>query len=72
MTVLADIWPVSTADYANIGVTGLTANSRQVQQGDVFIALQGLQHDARKFIPQAIALGAVAVLCQGTEGIGVY
>ena len=67
MTVLKDIWPNVPADYAQIGVTGLTANSRQVQQGDVFIALQGQQHDARKFIPQAIAQGAVAVLCQSTE-----
>jgi len=34
------------------------------KQGDVFVALQGLRHDARQFIPQAIAQGAVAVLCQ--------
>ncbi|MFO1391288.1 MAG: UDP-N-acetylmuramoyl-L-alanyl-D-glutamate--2,6-diaminopimelate ligase [Agitococcus sp.] len=67
MTQLVDIWPSVNADYAAINISGLSANSRLIKHGDVFIALQGQQHDARKFIPQAIAQGAVAVLCQ-TEG----
>lgn len=65
MTTLADIWPSIEANYANLHITGLSANSRQVQQGDVFIALQGHHHDARQFIASAITSGAVAVLCQG-------
>ena len=67
MPTLQQIWPATPSIYANMTVTGLTANSRHVQQGDVFVALQGRQHDARHFIPQAIAQGAVAVLCQSDE-----
>ncbi len=64
MLRLAELWPATPNAYADVLVHGLTANSRDVQQGDVFVALQGRQHDARAFIPQAIAQGAVAVLCQ--------
>ncbi|HQV21724.1 MAG TPA: UDP-N-acetylmuramoyl-L-alanyl-D-glutamate--2,6-diaminopimelate ligase [Agitococcus sp.] len=64
MTQLIDIWPAISPEYAHIEMTGMSANSRDIKQGEVFIALQGQQHDARKFIPQAIAQGAVAVLCQ--------
>lgn len=64
MLSLEALWPSTPPLFANIHVQGLTTNSRDVQQGDVFIALQGLRHDARAFIPQAIAQGAVAVLCQ--------
>ena len=67
MCTLQTIWPDTPHQYAQIVVAGLTANSRQVQQGHVFIALQGRQHDARRFIPQAIAQGAVAILCQSDE-----
>ena len=64
---LAMLWSSIQECYANIDIKRLTANSRQVQQGDVFIALQGRQHDARRFIPQAIAQGAVAIFCQSDE-----
>ncbi len=69
MLRLAELWPSTPIVYANIAVTGLTANSREVQQGDVFVALQGLRHDARQFIPQALEQGAVAVLCQDVVGV---
>lgn len=69
MLRLAELWPSTPTMYADIVVTGLTANSREVQQGDVFVALQGLRHDARQFIPQAIAQGAVAVLCQDAASV---
>ena len=32
----------------------LTLNSRDIQQGDVFIALPGYATDGRNFIPQAL------------------
>lgn len=69
MTRLVDLLASVPSDYANIAVSGLSSNSREVKQGDVFIALQGLRHDARAFIPQAIAQGAVAVLCQADDAL---
>jgi UDP-N-acetylmuramyl pentapeptide synthase len=69
MTTLADIWPSIAVDYASLNITGLSANSRQVKQGDVFIALQGQHHDARQFIAPAIASGAVAVVVSRRRSI---
>ena len=42
----------------------LTADSRRVQQGDVFVAFPGAQADGRDFIAQAVARGAAAVLAE--------
>lgn len=49
-------------------VTGLTADSRAVVPGDLFAALPGQRADGRRFIDEAVARGAAAVLApQGTE-----
>ena len=42
----------------------LTADSRRVQPGDVFVAFPGAQADGRDFIAQAVARGAVAVIAE--------
>ena len=47
---------------ATIPVAGLTADSRTVKPGYVFVAMAGWQHHGKLFIPQAEARGAVAVL----------
>ncbi len=43
-------------------ITGVTADSRKVGPGALFVALPGTQADGRAFIPQALAQGAAAVL----------
>ncbi len=48
-----------------VEITGLTADSRQVTQGFLFAALQGVAAHGRDFIAQAKARGAVAVLSAG-------
>jgi UDP-N-acetylmuramoyl-L-alanyl-D-glutamate--2,6-diaminopimelate ligase len=42
----------------------LTADSRRVQPGDVFVAFPGAQADGRDFIAQAVAKGAAAVITE--------
>ncbi len=46
----------------DVEITGLTANSKCVAPGNLFIAKKGLTVDGAKFIPEAIAAGATAVL----------
>ncbi len=58
-----DVTPHGLDPAARVVVTGLTADSRRVEPGFVFAALKGVAADGRDFIPQAIANGAVAVLC---------
>ncbi|MEP3113579.1 UDP-N-acetylmuramoyl-L-alanyl-D-glutamate--2,6-diaminopimelate ligase [Nisaea sp.] len=45
-------------------VSGLTADSRQVQPGYLFAALSGSTLDGRKFIGDAVRRGAIAVLSE--------
>ena len=51
---------------AAMGVTptGVADDSRQVRPGDVFLAYPGDLADGRRYIPDALARGAVAVLWQ--------
>jgi UDP-N-acetylmuramoyl-L-alanyl-D-glutamate--2,6-diaminopimelate ligase len=47
---------------ADVLVTGLTADSRQVQPGYVFVAIPGYVHDGHDYIAEAIANGATAII----------
>ena len=53
---------VVDAQHAAVAVTGLAVDSRVVKPGDVFFALAGVKTDGARFVDQAIASGAVAVL----------
>ena len=50
------------AQSGNPRVTGVEYDSRQVKPGDVFVAMRGESSDGNRFIGQAIAAGAVAVV----------
>ncbi len=45
-------------------ITDITNDSRQVVPGSLYAALRGQHVDGHTFIPQAIAAGAAAVLCE--------
>lgn len=47
--------------------TGITADSRKVIPGALFLAYPGVHSDGRHYIPQAIAAGATAVLWERTD-----
>jgi len=49
-------------------VRGLSADSREVAPGDLFLALPGLRHDGRGYIRDAVARGAAAVVYEETAG----
>lgn len=51
-----------------IEITGVTADSRRVKKGFLFVALQGVLEDGREYIPKAIKAGAVAILTDTREG----
>ncbi|MGI9439296.1 MAG: Mur ligase domain-containing protein, partial [Parvibaculales bacterium] len=47
---------------AAVNISGLSADSRNVQPGFLFAALAGVEADGRSFIGQAIENGAAAIL----------
>ncbi|KTD02972.1 UDP-N-acetylmuramoyl-tripeptide--D-alanyl-D-alanine ligase [Legionella feeleii] len=44
-------------------LTGICIDSRQVKPGNLFVALRGERFDGHDFMEEAVAKGAVAVLC---------
>ncbi len=50
---------------ADPAVTGLAYDSRKVEPGFLFFALPGLHVDGARFVPMAVAKGAVAVVHEG-------
>src|SRR5436190_21302691 len=55
---------VSDARYAELDVGGISADSRTVRPGDLFVALAGSKDDGLKFVAPAVANGAVAVMAE--------
>ncbi|WP_435237249.1 UDP-N-acetylmuramoyl-L-alanyl-D-glutamate--2,6-diaminopimelate ligase [Psychromonas sp. PT13] len=53
-------------DIKEVNLTGINLDSRQIVEGDLFVALQGALLDGRIFIDKAISQGAVAVLSETT------
>ena len=45
-----------------IAITGVAMDSRVVKAGDVFFALTGAKTDGARFVDQAVAAGAVAIV----------
>ena len=50
----------ATGDWSSIG--GIAIDTREVQPGDLFIALKGENHDAHKFVAAALQAGAAAAM----------
>lgn len=49
---------------ADVQISRLILDSRQIQRGDTFIAVKGTQSDGRQYIADVIARGAAAVLVE--------
>ena len=52
--ILRDLFPDMSGPEGETAVTGLTADSRKIEPGFVFAAMQGVVTDGRKFIGSAI------------------
>jgi UDP-N-acetylmuramoyl-L-alanyl-D-glutamate--2,6-diaminopimelate ligase len=48
----------------DIGVSGVSQDSRQVSQGDLFLAWKGVDHDGHDYLERAVEAGAVAAVVE--------
>lgn len=68
--LLAGLTDKSISHFVNadIMISGLSQDSRQLQSGDLFCAYQGHQFDGKQFIAAAIAKGAAAIVVDQAIG----
>lgn len=60
----AGIDNLTVAGDQNVDITGICYDSRQAASGYLFCALRGERFDGGRFVDDALAAGAVAVLCE--------
>ena len=62
--LLSNVMVETTIGPRDAEITLITADSRQVVPGALFVAVRGTLADGHTFIPSAIAHGAAAVVCE--------
>ena len=62
--LLKYVQPITIVGNAEVDITGVNIDSRKIEKGHLFVAIKGTQTDGHRFIPKALELGAVAVLCE--------
>lgn len=71
--ILKNVNILSAAIPMDTEIRGIRYDSRQVGEGDLFVAIKGFESDGHRFISKAIEQGAAAVLCQDVpENCGKY
>jgi UDP-N-acetylmuramoyl-L-alanyl-D-glutamate--2,6-diaminopimelate ligase len=70
--ILADLDPPSLRRVPETEITSVTADSRQVQAGALFVALRGGTADGHRFLAEAAGRGAAAAVGQEPDpGLGI-
>ena len=62
--LLKAIQPTQVIGNQEVEIKEVNIDSRQVREGDLFMAMRGTQTDGHAYIASAIEKGAVAVLCE--------
>ena len=63
--LIKDVEVVEKYNYnENADVTGINYNSKTTKAGDIFVCLRGEHVDGHNFAADAVAKGAVAVMCE--------
>ena len=65
--ILAGVEGLKAKGNLDLEIPNVTADSREIKEGDMFIAIKGFEADGHKYIPSAIEKGAKAVLIDEEE-----
>ncbi|MBL7891753.1 MAG: UDP-N-acetylmuramoyl-L-alanyl-D-glutamate--2,6-diaminopimelate ligase [Bacteroidia bacterium] len=55
---------VEVIGSTNLAITSVCFDSRKVEKDSLYVAVKGTQNDGHKFIDQAIAAGAIGIVCE--------
>ncbi|HLH94048.1 MAG TPA: UDP-N-acetylmuramoyl-L-alanyl-D-glutamate--2,6-diaminopimelate ligase [Xanthobacteraceae bacterium] len=61
---LLSVDSVSDARFAGLELAGISADSRTVKPGDLFVAMTGSKEDGLAYVAQALAAGAAAIMAE--------
>lgn len=67
--LIQNIPVISVEGRTDIAIKGISFDSRQVEKGYLFAACTGTSVDGHSYIKSAIEKGAVAIVCEHSEGI---
>ncbi len=65
--LIRNIPGLDISDLPDLEIKALTADSRQVLPGAMFVAVQGLVSDGYDFLPEAVSRGATALVGEGPD-----
>ena len=64
--LLKNLIKFSSKKYNKLNIKGLAINSKKVKKGFIFFAIKGNQFNGEKYINEAIAKGAVVIICSNS------
>ena len=67
--LLEGIEVVSLTIPPDMESTQVCADSRAVQKGSLFVAVNGTRCDGERYVTQAMAAGAAGVVCEGESSV---
>ncbi|MBQ7419182.1 MAG: UDP-N-acetylmuramoyl-L-alanyl-D-glutamate--2,6-diaminopimelate ligase [Prevotella sp.] len=62
--LLKYVKPLCIIGDTDMEISGVNIDSRKIEKGHLFVAIKGTQTDGHMYIPKALELGAIAVLCE--------
>ena len=62
--LLTSVKPLKVVGNCDIEITDVVSDSRQASEGCLFVAIKGVIIDAHNFIPDVIAVGGRAIVCE--------
>ena len=70
-SLVAALQPLAITGFAELEILGLQHDSRLVRPGDLFVAVPGQTTDGTRYLDQALARGAVAVVSERPLALAV-
>ncbi|MBQ6885685.1 MAG: UDP-N-acetylmuramoyl-L-alanyl-D-glutamate--2,6-diaminopimelate ligase [Clostridia bacterium] len=67
--LLKDLLPNVDEKFANVEISGITSDSREIKEGYAFVCIKGVTNDGHNFADSAVSKGAVAVITEQTMNV---